>query len=118
VTCHNAGMAVTLPNPMTYRIAARPASVSSTSSFSARRMSIAVPCEKLRYYDTNEENGQKPAALLEQIRVAIALKHRMSQSAHLSVVACTRLSFFLVLRVATLVDIRATGCLASPSRNA
>ena len=58
LTCHQAAITITLPNPITSALRLRVASASGTLFISATRICTAVPAgEKLVYHYTNEENG-------------------------------------------------------------
>jgi transposase len=75
--CHNAGIAVTLPKPMTSGIEAK--GRFGKQDFVYLRAEDAYRCpagEKLRYYYTNEENGQRLRRYWTNACRHCTIKHR------------------------------------------
>jgi transposase len=77
LTCHNAGIAVTLPKPMTSGIEAKGRFGKQDFVYLSDEDVYRCPAgEKLRYYCTNEEKGQKLRRYWTNACRHCALKHR------------------------------------------
>ena len=77
LACHNAGIAVTLPKPMTSGIEAKGRFGKQDFVYLSDEDVYRCPAgEKLRYYYTNEENGQKLRRYWTNACRHCALKHR------------------------------------------
>jgi Transposase DDE domain len=77
LTCHNAGIAVTLPKPMTSGIEAKGRFGKQHFVYLSDEDVCRCPAgEKFRYYYTNEENGQKLRRYWTNACRHCALKHR------------------------------------------
>ena len=77
LACHNAGIAVTLPKPMTSGIEAKGRFGKQDFVYLSDEDVYRCPAgEKLKYYYTNEENGQKLRRYWTNACRHCALKHR------------------------------------------